>query len=134
MNAIQISRQKGFSIVELLIASVIIVGISALAFTTMSTSNEVVARNVNSYILGELELKAFERAESEAFNNPKSIQLFQETHDEYQDLTTGIVTLPTTFKDINDTCTARQIQIRQGLSQVQRYSCSPCVGLHLTVQ
>jgi len=114
MNAIQISRQKGFSIIELLIASVIIVGISALAFTTMSTSNEVVARNVNSYILGELELKAFERAESEAFNNPKSIQLFQETHDEYQDLTAGIVTLPTTFKDINDTCTARQINQGQG--------------------
>lgn len=113
MNAIQISRQKGFSIIELLVASILIVGISALAFSTLSTSNEVVARNVNSYILADLELEAFEKAEKEAFNQPKSIQLFQAAHGDF-DLTAGLITLPMTFKDINDTCTARQINQGQG--------------------
>ena len=113
MNGIQISRQKGFSIIELLVASILIVGISALAFSTLSTSNEVVARNVNSYILADLELEAFEKAEKEAFNQPKSIQLFQAAHGDF-DLTAGVITLPMTFKDINDTCTARQINQAQG--------------------
>ena len=119
MNAIQISGQKGFSIIELLIASVIIVGVSALAFTTLSTSNEVVARNVNSYLLGELELKAFERAEVEAFNNPKSIQLFQETHNDHTELTAGIATLPSPFNKLSEACTVEQVIIaprRQGVN------------------